>query len=283
MARDVRTLPDLPHVGRLIGKAALTALGRPGASAGLPDRSLLVLNHTQDAGRLAAYARLCGFPLRDLVPATWLHVLSFPLQAALMAERDFPFSLAGIVHVTNDMTLHRPVSVRDALRLNVWAENLRPHKRGVTFDICGRIHVGDDLAWSGVSNYLATGAKLAGEPVATPRMVAPEGQASQRWTLPADLGRRYAAVSGDTNPIHLHPLTARPFGFSRPIIHGMWTHARALAAFGGRLPDTYRARVGFTKPIMMPARVGFVADGDRFAVINTDGTKPYLIGELGKP
>ena len=25
------------------------------------------------------------------------------------------------------------------------------------------------------------------------------------WKLPGDLGRRYAAVSGDHNPIHLYP------------------------------------------------------------------------------
>ena len=34
------------------------------------------------------------------------------------------------------------------------------------------------------------------------------------WKLPGDLGRRYGSVSGDFNPIHLHPLSARLFGFT---------------------------------------------------------------------
>ena len=40
---------------------------------------------------------------------------------------------------------------------------------------------------------------------------------STRWRLPADQGRRYAAVSGDYNPIHLYGWAARPFGFKQPI------------------------------------------------------------------
>ena len=50
------------------------------------------------------------------------------------------------------------------------------------------------------------------------------------WRLPGDLGRRYAAVSGDRNPIHLYALTAKAFGFPRQIAHGMWSKARCLAA-----------------------------------------------------
>ena len=66
---------------------------------------------------------------------------------------------------------------------------------------------------------------------------------------------RYAAVSGDVNPIHLHPLTARVFGFPRAIAHGMWTAARALAALQGRLPDALTYDVGFGRPLLLPSTV----------------------------
>ena len=107
---------------------------------------------------------------------------------------------------------------------------------------------------------------------------------SQRWRLPANLGRQYAAASGDVNPIHLSRLTAKPFGFSRPIVHGMWTHARALAALGPRVPETFTARIAFTKPIALPGAVRFAAEeagaGYRFAVVNSDGAKTYLLGDV---
>lgn len=285
MARDLRVLGTPPSVALSIARAAATSFGRPGAEAGLPDRSALLPDVRQDAERLAAYNRLTGYALRSRVPATWLHVLTFPLHAYLMAEKDFPFPLAGVVHVTNDMTLHRPVEVTDRLRIRVHADNLTPHKRGVAFDLLGEVHVDDELAWSGTSNYLALGARLDGEPAEPPfRLERPEVPASQQWRLPADLGRRYAHVSGDTNPIHLHPLTARPFGFKRPIIHGMWTYARSIAAIEPQLPEAYRARVSFTKPLSLPGRARFAVDreGDawRYAVLNSDESKPYLLGDV---
>lgn len=275
----VATLPGLPSVGVLIVKALANSFRRPSPSKGLPSRAVVVEDLAQDERRAADYARLTGFGVGDVVPATWLHVLTFPLQAHLMAQPDFPFPLAGIVHVTNDITMHRPVRVDERLRLRVEATDLASHRKGATFDLVGRIHVGDELVWEGRSNYLATGAKLDGDPPATERLTAPEVPASQRWRLPANLGRQYAKVSGDTNPIHLSPLTSRLFGFPRPIIHGMWTHSRALAAFGGQLPGAYRVRVQFTKPILLPNKVGFASDGNAFAVVGTDG-KPRLVGEL---
>lgn len=283
MARDVQVLPTLPNVNKLFVKA-ITALRRPAPSRGLPERSVLVMDYEQDVRRAAEYAKVCGFGVRDEVPATWLHVLTFPLQAQLMAQADFPFALPGLVHVSNEITLHRPVGVTERLRLNVEALNLQPHKRGVTFDLRGRIHAGDELVWEGLSNYLAAKAKLPGDPPEAERLQMPEATPSQKWKLGPDLGRRYAAVSGDNNPIHLNPVTARLFGFPRPIIHGMWTHARALAAFGGALPEAYRVRLQFTKPILLPSTVHFrsEADGDetRFAVTGRDD-KPRLVGSLG--
>ena len=44
-----------------------------------------------------------------------------------------------------------------------------------------------------------------------------------RFDLPEDLGRRYGKVAGDLNPIHQRAWLAKPFGFSRHIIHGTWT------------------------------------------------------------
>ena len=72
-----------------------------------------------------------------------------------------------------------------------------------------------------------------------------------------DLGRRYAAVSGDHNPIHLYPLTARALGFRRQIAHGMWTKARSIAAIENRLPDVVTVAVAFRKPVFLPGTVAF--------------------------
>lgn len=41
-----------------------------------------------------------------------------------------------------------------------------------------------------------------------------------------DAPRRYAAASGDRNPIHLDPAAARAAGLPAPILHGLYTMAQ---------------------------------------------------------
>ena len=104
------------------------------------------------------------------------------------------------------------------------------------------------------------------------------------WSLPGDLGRRYGSVSGDLNPIHVHPLSARLFGFPSAIAHGMWTAARCLAALQPRLPAAFTVEVAFRKPILLPARVDFVQAttkaGLRFGVRGARKPTAHLDGEL---
>ena len=61
-----------------------------------------------DPDAVAAYARVCGFALRDHLPPTYPHVLAFPLHMAVMADGSFPFGAVGLVHVENRIVQHRP-------------------------------------------------------------------------------------------------------------------------------------------------------------------------------
>jgi acyl dehydratase len=109
---------------------------------------------------------------------------------------------------------------------------------------------------------------------------APPGATS--WRLGADLGRRYAAVSGDVNPIHLYRLAAKAFGFPRQIAHGMWSTARCLAALQPRLPDTFELTVSLRKPVLLPGTVSFGAraDGDGwvFGLRDAKEDRLHLVG-----
>jgi acyl dehydratase len=104
------------------------------------------------------------------------------------------------------------------------------------------------------------------------------------WSLPGDLGRRYAAVSGDRNPIHMGRLQARLFGMPRQIAHGMWQKARCLAALEGSLPDAYDVEVQFKLPVLLPGKVSFASwpeDGGRgFALHDKKNEKPHLTGAV---
>ncbi len=281
-------LAALPRLGPLFARSLLPR--RPGPTR-VPERTVVVSDVSQDPARLAEYSRTCGFGLRDLVPPTWLHVLTFPLHVHLLAGSDSTIRLAGVVHVSNRMRLHRPVPATATLQVSVRAGNLRPHRRGALLDLTGEVRVGGELAWDGVSTYLAPGTVAPGDRPGAADATAPEAfepvPPIARWRLPASLGRDYRRVSGDPNPIHTSVLAARAFGFQRPIIHGMWTHARLLAALGPRLPQAYNVDVAFTRPILLPATVGawWRPDGDswRAAVTTRDGDKPHLLAQVSGP
>ena len=85
-------------------------------------------------------------------------------------------------------------------------------------------------------------------------------------------------MSGDHNPIHLYPLTAKALGFKRQIAHGMWTKARCVAALENRLPDAVRVDVAFKKPVFLPGTVAFgstpVDDGYAFSLSNPRTRRP---------
>ncbi len=206
------------------------------------------------------------------LPASYLQVLTLPLQLQLFAHPSFPLPAVGLVHVASRMTQHRRVSVAEHLTLTAWAADLHAHPKGVTLQLHAEAHAAGQLVWQGVSRYLARGVRWAGaqhpghpdEPVGSGEARGDEPALADvrvgaepvgSWQLPADLGRRYAAVSGDVNPIHLSAASARPFGFRRPIAHGLWTHARSLAVLGGVLPESFTTVVEFRSPVLLPGRV----------------------------
>ena len=252
----VETLAGMPSTAPLLVRAALTSRGRRGDV--VPDRTLVVEDVRVDRAQLTAYQRLTGYAVGDTLPQPYPWVLAFPVQTALMARRDFPMALPGMVHLENRVTTHRPLDAADPLTLSVTAGEIRPHRRGRTLDVRLEARVGDDLVWECDSVYLSRGRGDEDAPRGEGPPPAPTGAAVARWRLPDDLGRSYAGVSGDVNPIHLHPLSAKAMGFPRHIAHGMWTCARTLAALGRTSLGPSTSRVWFTKPVFLPSTVELV-------------------------
>ncbi|MEP6853640.1 MAG: MaoC/PaaZ C-terminal domain-containing protein [bacterium] len=278
-----RSLFNQSRRRRRPGDRAGSGNGDPG---GLPDTALTLSDQPVDAGRLARYQRLCGFDVSGAVPATFVHVLAFPLGVALMADPAFPFPLLGLVHVANRITQLRPVDVSARLDLTVRAENRRPHPSGEQVDLVADAAVAGELVWTGLSTYLHRGApsgtrSSGGRPPSTDE---PRADPTMVWRLPADLGRRYAAVSGDRNPIHLSALSARAFGFPRAIAHGMWLQARVLATLAPRLPSAFTAEVDFKTPALLPSTVAFQAvasDGGWDVAVRAAGSgRPHVVGRI---
>jgi acyl dehydratase len=279
-----RSLSGSPRILPLYARAAAATVTRRGGGEIPTDLALELPDVGIDAEHLAAYAKLCGFRLRDELPATYLHVVAFPLHLALMSDGRFPFGAVGLIHVANRIERHRPVRLDERLSLRVHATALEPHPRGRAFTIVSEARAGDELVWSDDTTILK---RESANGERGPRSDAPPEplRESARWRLPGDLGRRYAAVSGDRNPIHMHDVPAKLLGFPRTIAHGMWTKARCLAALESRLPRAYAVEARFRKPVLLPSTVTFGAEDDdsgaiRFAVRAARDGAPHLDGRI---
>ncbi|GAB3116737.1 MaoC/PaaZ C-terminal domain-containing protein [Janibacter alkaliphilus] len=249
----VETLTSVPSLGPVLARGALA-----GSSSGstLPDVALRV-TPAIDRADLLEYQRLCGFEGGDVLPHTYPHIVSFPLQMTLMARRDFPLSMAGLVHVENEIEVLRRLTADDALEITVSADRLVGHPRGRVVEMVTQARVDGELVWQGRSSYLSRG---KGDPEAERSQppATPKGLPAQQWRLPSGFGRRYAAVTGDVNPIHMSNVTAKAMGFPRAIAHGMWTYARTLAALGPQTSEPGTSHVWFKKPLLLPGVVDLV-------------------------
>jgi acyl dehydratase len=307
-----RTLESSPRILPLYARAAAPLLPGasllpfvPGGGKEIPELELNLIGVRAEPDEVAAYAKVCGFALRDHLPPTYPHILAFPLHMAVMADGSFPFGAVGLVHVQNQIVQHRRIDLNEELTIRVHPTKLEPHPRGRTFSLVTDVRAEGKQVWESTTTILRRGGgQSSGEAnskrAASDGPISPEmdGKSAHRreqgdeselpasgeWKLPGELGRRYGAVSGDRNPIHMHSLTAKPLGFSSAIAHGMWTKARCLAALESRLPDAFSVDVRFRKPILLPARVEFASaqEGEEiaFAVRDAKRQTPHLDGRL---
>jgi len=275
-------LPSIPVVNQLPG------VRKTGAD---PSTLHELRSVTVSRDHVRAYAAVCGFPVKDTVPLTYPHVLAFPLHMAVMSSQTFPFPAIGTIHVANRIAAHRPIAIGEDLQVEVHTSELLAHPKGTAIDFLATATVDGETVWESASTYLRRGHGPSGAVVSTGSTDGGGGPVPGRitWRLPGDLGRRYAAVSGDHNPIHLYPLTARALGFKRQIAHGMWSFARCVAALENRLPDAVTVEAAFKKPIFLPGTVAFGQDaihdgstasigGIAFALTSPKDGAPHLIG-----
>lgn len=267
-------LSSPPSLLPLYARAAVTAALHRGDT--LPEAEYTIADQTIDPAHLREYQRVCGFGGSDVLPPTYLHILAFPLSVALMTQRSFPFPLVGMVHVENSITLTRPVRADETVSFAVRAADLRPHPAGRVFDLLAEASIDGETVWTGRSTYLRRGKSVEPKPARTE--LGPQQGSLAQVRAPGDIGRRYGAVSGDRNPIHLYAVTAKAFGFSSAIAHGMWLEARTLASLEGRLPDAFTVDVAFKLPVPLPSTVLIAA-----VAANENWTLDVRAAKSGKP
>lgn len=253
----------------------------------LPTTRITLGDITADEKKVAKYAEVCGFQQdNNQLPMTFPHILAFPLHLELMLLRDFPFAVMGLVHVQNEITQHRAIKALEKMDVTCFFSDIRKTDKGYDVDIKTEVHITGELVWEGISTNL-TRQKTDIAPAAkkTEANTLPEYPHKEFWNLSTDLGRRYALISGDSNPIHLFSLSAKLFGFKGHIAHGMWSKARVVAALYNKLDsEACKVVVDFKLPVFLPASIQLnyetKENGIEFDVRDQKGIKPHLKGSI---
>jgi acyl dehydratase len=179
-----------------------------------------------DPHQLRRYRQALGFR-GEGIPLTYYYLLAQRAHVATMLDDAFPFRLPGTVHTENALRALAEPQADVPLVLST-SVNIRPPAEN-----------------GAVIAELETVARQQGTDIFTCRStyLLVRGQRNPRrarkdkadlpvltgWRIPRGMGRAYARISGDWNPIHLWTWSAKLMGLQRPIIHGMHTLARACA------------------------------------------------------
>lgn len=227
----------------------------------------------------------------DQLPLSYLYFMAQRSHLATMLDERFPWPLLGMVHVANDMwwvdtpDLNAPWELEVVIQMPPRA-GARKRVRPVYLT---RFWQGEALKAECRSTYqVGTGqntgrARQRKEPIPD----VSDWQETAWWALGSEAGRNYARLSGDYNPIHLHAWLSRWFGFTRPIIHGMWSASRAQSDLEYALQQPLtRLQVAFRRPLVLPAEARCyygLHSGDQagdFTVLDPMGTQCYLTGQF---
>ncbi len=256
---------------------------QPGRVEQLPEVTLVRHDLVLDAAHIARYTALCGFTPAQGVPLIYPQMLTFALVMQYMNSPDCPWPALGTVHLANAIEQTRSLHAGDRVRVEMATGELFAHDKGqgYTLEMC--IFRDDERVWRATQSLLRLGVKQPrGDAYAAQLGEFAPLSCQAQFNAAANIGRRYAAVSGDRNPIHLSALSARLLGFRRAIAHGMWSKAQALSCVLPQRPlEQAKVAVEFKTPLFLPSQPTLWTNGSaQFEVRDSNGQKPHLRGQL---
>jgi len=254
----------------------------------LPETEALWPSASEIPEKIQAYREACGFGNDGKLPLLYPHVFTSAMHIHMIADKEFPMSALGAVHARNHIIQRRLIAEDEKVDLVCSLGEARILKPGLEVDVTTKVIASDTCVWESISSYLFRGNKFGPVGTVSPlsafdELAVPTIKA--QWHVPPDMGRRYAKITGDYNPIHISKVLAKLFGFKRDIIHGMWALAKCLA----HLQDldcekSLRLDVAFKGPVFMDSDCFMkgheIPGGYRFDLYCGNNPRPSITGKV---
>ncbi|MFT5592873.1 MAG: hypothetical protein ACI8SR_001239 [Oceanicoccus sp.] len=243
---------------------------RPAENNQPPSIPTLAINSHINPQQLSQYKTLCGDDSSsDIIPPLYPQVLAFKLHLELLLNKQLPFPVMGLIHTSNSCEYFSPIYQTDNLNIKVGLGHYEKNTKGINCTLLTQVYVNDTLKWEAKSTYYYRTPNNALKKSRSSKnlKLIKQPQNSITWSLPANLGRQYAKITGDLNPIHLFSLSAKLFGFKQTIIHGMCMAAKATAqAQSEPLTFPICIYIEFKKPVYLPDKIAFTQTDQDFNI-----------------
>lgn len=221
---------------------------------------------------------------RGVVPAHMFPQWGFALASRTL--RGIPYPLTKVLNGGCRLEIHQPLPAGEPLEVRAHLESIDDDgRRAVLHQI---VTTSTPSAPDAVVGHfyaivpLGGGRDGAARKKERPRVPGDADELAY-WRIGPDAGLAFAALTGDFNPVHWVRPYARAFGFKNTILHGFATMARAIEGlqrrrFAGAIDRLRVVDVKFTRPLVLPARVGLYARGSELYVGDAPGGPAYLVG-----
>jgi acyl dehydratase len=245
---------------------------------------------------------------RGTVPAHMFPQWGFGLASQALAG--IPYPLARVLNGGCRLQINAQLPAGEPLDVRAWLQGIDDngrravlHQRVVTgtpsapnaieADLYAIVPLGGGKETNGKNghgsgNGAARAARTPAKPDADKKdraRVPDDAEEIGRWRLRADAGLDFAKLTGDFNPVHWIPAYAKAFGFRNTILHGFSTMARAIEGlqrgpFAGSVRALRVFDCKFTRPVVLPCKVGLYVRGSEIFVGDAPGGPAYLVGSF---
>ena len=264
------------------GGAAPTTPG-PVLTATVPPRSPTLINdYIRHVGGSPSW-------YRGVVPPHLYPQWGFPLMARTLET--VPYDLLKVLNGGASMEIKHPIPAGEKLHLKAWLHEIDDDGRRALIN--QRLVTGTDSVPEALVCNMYAFVPLGGgggddkkkkKKKERPR-VPVDAREVGRWSLGPKAGLDFALLTGDFNPVHWVRPYAKAAGFRSTILHGYATLARAVETLNRTVfaqdPSLLTSiDVRFTKPLVLPAKVGVYVDGGDISVGTAPGGPAFLTGRF---
>ena len=242
-----------------------------------------------DKTNLNLYRKLCLIEENHInsdsfLPVLYPHVIAGVLHLHIMTHPQFPLKLLGAIHKYNTFDIKRPIKIDEKFSIRAWIGSTRYLPSGVEFDLHTEVKVGSELVWSETSTYFKR-QRFNVHQTHTPPFIEAIDATNEiaSWKLDPWLGKKYATVSKDFNPIHLNKYLAKFFGFHKDLAHGMCTAAQALSHFPANSLYHKIIKIYFKGPSYIGSQMSLKNDEgnpSRFDLFSSKNQRPVIAFEI---